>query len=185
VKCDWLKFQSTTNITNITDIDNTIGNLTNLINNTLRECCPTNKHTNTQPHIPAHIKTLIQEKKKLWDLYVQNGFFTEHKQAYNSKCTTIKHEIKTHSQTTLNQRITNINHNQNFWGSLNKIKGKTKSKTNPTLQNEQGNLTTDPVHCANLFAEHLQKVHQVHNDLNFNSRCGKSLRLGMAQWTEV
>ena len=146
------------------NIDTYISTLHNTIADALNVACPEKPMKPNKLNISEDTLRLIKLKRKVRRLLSRDPFCPIYKATIKSLTARIKEAIKTEKQQKWRERTSKLDYRDGaaFWKLFQQLSGANNTKPTPTLKKPDGSKTSNNQEVAHLFAEHLGRVHNIH-----------------------
>lgn len=149
-------------IDSITDIDDSVEQLTNILNNSIIKAIPKAKPFRIKIKLPQQIINQIKERNKLRLIYqkTRNKYL---KPLLNESSAKIKMSIKNHKNLMWEDKLHNLNIKDcSLWKMTKALKGKNNSHIPPLQDNDK--IIFKDEEKAELIANNFEKVHTLTSD---------------------
>ena len=181
-KCDWAMYKSILNdkvipMRNALKPDpknlDTIAELSgHVLREAFEQCCPKREVVPQLTRVSPATLALIKDRRRTNRLIKANPGIQELKTLFNKQTKELKRTIKKEKEENYVRSTAQLNlrDQKKYWDTIKKLTSNSTAKTAaPTLQCNDGTLSSDPKKVADTFATNLGKIHRVHSDANFDS----------------
>ena len=153
------------------DIDNHVRDLTNTIASSLHDHCPVRRFRSGLMRVSKELRDRIKLKHELQREIRQHPDYQPLRQAHRQLVKEIKTRLARERQNQLQAKYGSLDpqRNRTFWKDLKRLTRPGEKQKPPRILDPSTNekTTTDKA-TADVFAQHLSKVHRVHRDIHFD-----------------
>ena len=175
-KAEWNKFENLANTIRSIDsfdyIDECVGYLEEIIISAADRSIPKTKGGLAVKCVPwwnDQLRDAWKDKKQKFKTFKQSKL-QAHKIIFQQARARFRHLLKTSRSQSWKQFVSSVNSRtpiNNIWRKVNKIRGKYSEPVMPSLDDEAGNILTDPTSTSNMLAESLSDISKGLQDRTF------------------